>query len=145
MNFIRIFLAFLRSLPKAQRREVGEAIAMIQEAFGQSHRHRGIGVRKLARDYYEARIGLQKRLVFEHKKNALFFRVLGTQDEVKAFLKFHLVLAGGVCGIGILRFIFESSFWRFLREFLGNRVWGSFFYSHPFLKKSLYAAGGRTH
>ncbi|MFZ5806025.1 MAG: hypothetical protein ACOY3I_02285 [Verrucomicrobiota bacterium] len=70
-----------------QRREIGEAIAVIQKAFGQPHRHQGIGVRKLARDYYEARIGLQKRLVFENKKNALFFHILGDHDQIKAFLK----------------------------------------------------------
>jgi hypothetical protein len=55
--------------------------------MGYPHLHRGIGLRKLQDDYYEIRIGLQQRLVFENTSEALVFEFLGDHNEVKRFLK----------------------------------------------------------
>jgi mRNA-degrading endonuclease RelE of RelBE toxin-antitoxin system len=87
VEFDCALLKRLRSLPKEQRREVGEAIAGVQDAFGKPHRHAGLGVRKLARGYYEVRLGLGQRLVFEDRGDALHFKIFGNHDEVRRFLK----------------------------------------------------------
>lgn len=87
VEFDRSLLDQLRLLPKERRRAVGEVIAGVQEAFGQPHRHGGSGVRKLLRGHYEVRLGLGQRLVFEDRGNVLHFKVLGTHDEVRRFLK----------------------------------------------------------
>ena len=55
--------------------------------MGIPHLHRGIGLRKLRDDYFEIRVGLKARLVFENTPTGLFFEFLGNHDEVKRFLK----------------------------------------------------------
>ncbi|MSR64783.1 MAG: hypothetical protein EXS18_03260 [Verrucomicrobiae bacterium] len=87
VEFDRRLLERLRSLPKEQRREVGETIVGVQEAFGKPHQHGGLGLRKLQRGYFEVRLGLGQRLVFEDKGDVLHFKVLGRHDEVRRFLK----------------------------------------------------------
>jgi len=44
-------------------------------------------VRKLVRDYFELRVGLELRLVFKLEKDAATFVFAGTHDEVKRFIK----------------------------------------------------------
>jgi mRNA-degrading endonuclease RelE of RelBE toxin-antitoxin system len=87
IEFDRELLKQLRALPKTRRQDIGELIASVQEAFGHPHRHGGLGMRKLLRGHYEARLDLGQRLLFEERADALHFKLLGNHDEVKRFLK----------------------------------------------------------
>jgi len=49
--------------------------------------HKGAGLRKLRDEYFEARMGLKERLLFENTPEALVFEFIGDYDEVKRFLK----------------------------------------------------------
>jgi hypothetical protein len=80
-------LKHIRGLPLAERREIGRRIAEAQRCIGQPHLHKGIGLRKLQDDYFEIRIGLKLRLVFENTPNELVFEMMGDHDDVKNFLK----------------------------------------------------------
>ena len=71
------------------RKALGERIAEAQRLMGQPHLHRGIGLRKLRDEWYEIRLGLKLRLVFENTAHALSFEYLGDHDDVKNFLKRH--------------------------------------------------------
>jgi len=55
--------------------------------MGWPHLHKGAGLRKLRDEYYEARIGLKERLLFENTPEALVFEFIGNHDEIKRFLK----------------------------------------------------------
>jgi len=77
----------IRAKPAAERHEIGERIAEAQRYMGHPHSHKGVGLRKLQDDYYEIRVGLKQRLVFENTPEALVFEFLGDHDEVKRFLK----------------------------------------------------------
>lgn len=75
-------------MARDERREIGVAINEIASAMGAPHRHSGIGLRKLRGSFYEGRIGLNRRLVFEFlPSGTLYFHLLGTHDEVRRFLK----------------------------------------------------------
>jgi len=80
-------LKAIRAMPVAGRKVVGERIAEAQCLLGQPHLHRGAGLRKLRDDWYEIRVGLKLRLVFENSPEALIFEFLGDHDDVKRFLK----------------------------------------------------------
>ena len=56
------FRARVRALPKAARREVARAIDDLREALGRPHQHTGLGIRKLHRNYFECRVGLEPAL-----------------------------------------------------------------------------------
>jgi mRNA-degrading endonuclease RelE of RelBE toxin-antitoxin system len=80
-------LKAIRAMPSADRKAVGERIAEAQRHLGQPHLHRGVGLRKLRDDWYEIRVGLKLRLVFEDTSDALVFEFFGDHDDVRRFLK----------------------------------------------------------
>ena len=47
----------------------------------------GIGIRKLKPTLYEARIDVGQRLLFENRKDCLFFFKLGNHDEIQKYLQ----------------------------------------------------------
>jgi mRNA-degrading endonuclease RelE of RelBE toxin-antitoxin system len=77
----------VKALSKAERGSIGQAIADIQEAFRNPHVHSGIGIRKLKSTLYEARIDLGQRLLFENRKDCLFFFMLGSHDAIQKYLQ----------------------------------------------------------
>jgi mRNA-degrading endonuclease RelE of RelBE toxin-antitoxin system len=90
MKSVRIEAALLkeiRRMPVRERRKIGRRITEIQRAIGWPHLHKGAGLRKLRDEYFEARIGLKERLLFENTPEALVFEFMGNHDEVKRFLK----------------------------------------------------------
>ncbi|MDD2711197.1 MAG: hypothetical protein PHV34_24740 [Verrucomicrobiae bacterium] len=89
IDFDPELLELIRLLPRDRRHAIGEAIAATQEAFGQPHQHTGVGLRKLSGQYYEIRMGLDQRLVFEEIDDALYFQMIGNHNDVKRFLKSH--------------------------------------------------------
>ena len=81
------FRAVVREYPKPVRVEIGKAIDLLQESLGHPHRHAGLGVRKLTKNYFEMRAGLDLRLIFRLEVDAIVFVFAGTHDEVRRFLK----------------------------------------------------------
>jgi mRNA-degrading endonuclease RelE of RelBE toxin-antitoxin system len=66
VSFEPSVLKQIRALSPAERQVVGRAIQLAQELFGETHRHAGAGLRKLSGGFYEVRVGLVVRLVFEN-------------------------------------------------------------------------------
>lgn len=67
--------------------EANGIIAAVAESFGQPHPHRRRGLRKLGRRSYEARIGLQWRVIFLHTGDTLTAYDIMAHDEVRAWLQ----------------------------------------------------------
>ena len=64
-----------------------EALRLVAEHFGEPHRHSGLGLRKLGRFSYEARIWLQWRIVFAKEADRLTAYDIMDHEEVRAWLK----------------------------------------------------------
>lgn len=64
-----------------------ELLRLISQHFGDPHKHSGISLRKLGRLSYEARIGLQWRIVLIKEKDRLTAYDMMDHDEVRAWLK----------------------------------------------------------
>ena len=64
-----------------------EAITAVAAAFGDPHRHRGLGLRKLARCSYEVRIWLQWRIIFIHDGETLTAYDIMSHDDVARWLR----------------------------------------------------------
>ena len=77
----------VRDYPKQTRGKIGQALQQVARDYGHPHRHRGLGIRKLTGDYFEIRVGLDIRLVFQHRPECLLFLMAGNHDEVKKFLR----------------------------------------------------------
>ena len=55
--------------------------------FGEPHQHSGLGLRKLGRRSYEARVWLQWRIVFAKEPDCLVAYDIMDHDQVRAWLK----------------------------------------------------------
>jgi len=74
-------------LPPEVREKASRAIANVGAAFGDPHRHRGLGLRKLAGRSYEIRVHLHWRIVFIHDGKALVAYDVMTHDDVARWLR----------------------------------------------------------
>lgn len=78
-----------KALVKESGREadVLATLIRVREGFGKPHAHAGIAIRKLSRQLYECRTGLDWRLVFLATKGVLTFDFAGNHDEVRQYLR----------------------------------------------------------
>ena len=74
-------------LPPDVRERASKAIAEVASAFGDPHRHRGMGLRKLARRSYEIRVHLQWRVVFLYDGESLIAYDVMDHDGVSQWLR----------------------------------------------------------
>ncbi len=82
-----VFRGRVRAYPKATRHKIGLALRQLEKDFGHPHRHRGLGIRKLTGSFFEIRVGLDIRLVFQNRADCLMFVMAGDHDEVQKFLR----------------------------------------------------------
>ena len=68
------------------RKRLEKVMAAIASDFGNSHKHGGIGLRKIGRRSYEARIGLQWRILFVLESGALIAHDILDHDGVLVFV-----------------------------------------------------------
>lgn len=77
----------LKKLEKSDRVECLLALVELVDAFGQPHRHSGIGIRKLGDRLFECRGNLALRFLFENRPEELFVFFLGDHKEVQKLLR----------------------------------------------------------
>jgi hypothetical protein len=75
------------NLPPDTRDAVSKAVAAVAAAFGDPHKHRGPGLRKLAKRSYEVRVQRQWRVVFIHEGENLIAYDIMNRDEVSLWLR----------------------------------------------------------
>ena len=76
----------LRRCPDPVLAEVEKALSLLKEQLGDPHRHTGLGIRKLRRNYFELRVGRDLRLVFTLADDGATFVLAGDHDDVRRFL-----------------------------------------------------------
>ena len=79
--------AALAKLAPEQQAEVLAALRQLPTAFGRPHAHAGLGVRQLRRGIFEARVGLQVRILFERDGDLLVVKTLGNHDDIRRYLR----------------------------------------------------------
>lgn len=87
MQLPAAFRKRLRGMSKRDRRRIGRTLRLIEQAYGQPHQHRGLGLRDLPKGLLELRLGLDLRIVLRVTRDALVCEMIGTHDEVRRFLK----------------------------------------------------------
>jgi len=77
----------VRAYPKETRRKIGAALQQLERDFGHPHAHRGLGIRRVTGNYFEIRVGLDLRLIFQNRPESLLFLTAGSHDEIQKFLR----------------------------------------------------------
>jgi mRNA-degrading endonuclease RelE of RelBE toxin-antitoxin system len=81
------FRSRVRRYPKATRRKIGAALQQLKLDFGNPHAHRGLGIRRLTGNFFEIRVGMDLRLIFQNPSESLLFLTAGNHDEIQKFLR----------------------------------------------------------
>jgi hypothetical protein len=81
--------AQIKALSKAERQAIGDAIAAVQQAWGQPHAHAGNGIRRLRKNVFECRPNLDRRLAFicVAPEGELVFFAMGSHDEIQNLIR----------------------------------------------------------
>jgi hypothetical protein len=77
----------VRSLGPEVTGKVEETLTQIAQAFGDPHRHSGLGIRKLGRRSYEVRVWLQWRIVLIKEPDRLTAYDLMDHEGVGQWLR----------------------------------------------------------
>jgi hypothetical protein len=77
----------LERFPAELHGKFEKALRDAAAAFGDVHRHKGLGMRKLARRSYEVRVHLQWRIVLIHDGKSLHAFDIMNHDEIRAWLR----------------------------------------------------------
>ena len=82
---------FLRTFKRLDRRRQQAAIEAVQSFLTDLEERKqlpaGFGLKKLAKSYWEIRTTLADRVVFEWLEDQITFRLVGSHDDVRRFLK----------------------------------------------------------
>ncbi len=82
--------SFIRSLSRRSDSDLHQVAVAMQAAafaFGQPHAHSGADIRRLGRNLFECRVGLDLRLLFSSEPGVLLFVYSGNHDDVQAYLR----------------------------------------------------------
>lgn len=81
-----VSLALARLAPEQQGAALS-ALRQLPAAFGRPHAHAGLGLRQLRRGLYEARIGLQIRILLERDGDLLVLKAPGDHTAIRRYLR----------------------------------------------------------
>ena len=78
----------IKSLPDSERIDIKDAASKLIDILSRDrHIHRGLGLKRLTKDFWEARKGIKARMLFRWTGNLVEFVLAGNHDDVKRFLK----------------------------------------------------------
>lgn len=82
---------FLRTFKRLDRQRQQAAIEAVQSFLTYLEERKqlpsGLGLKKLAKTYWEIRTTLADRIVFEWLEDQVAFRLVGSHDDVRRFLR----------------------------------------------------------
>lgn len=87
--YFNSFLRLFKKLPTQQQNKIKKIISNFISCL-QKKTHmplKGIGLKKLTKDFWEIRVGLDLRVLFTIEQDTLSFVFVGTHDEIKRYLK----------------------------------------------------------
>lgn len=83
-----VFHRQLQRFPPTTQVEILFACIQVPAAFASPKRHSGLGLRKIHVDgYWEIRVGLGLRVVLSLERDTCVFKMVGSHDDVRRFLR----------------------------------------------------------
>ncbi len=76
-----------RKLEASDRAKVEQAIVLLVHALDSGQGPKGLGLKKLKRDFWEIRAGISIRILFKLEAGLVTFVIVGTHDEIRRYLR----------------------------------------------------------
>ena len=87
-EFKHSFDRSIKSLPSSEKADVKEAALQLIDVLSTDRQlYQGLGLKRLKRDFWEARKGIKARILFRWTGDLIEFVLAGNHDDVKRFLK----------------------------------------------------------
>ncbi len=78
----------IKSLPSSEKTDVKETALQLIDVLSKDRQiHQGLGLKRLAGDFWEARKGIKARILFRWKGDLVEFVLVGNHDDIKRFLR----------------------------------------------------------
>ena len=80
----------IKSLSPSEQTDVKEAAVQLIDVLSKDRQiHQGLGLKRLQKDFWEARKGIKVRILFRWTGDLVEFILAGNHDDIKRFLKSH--------------------------------------------------------
>ncbi len=76
-----------KKLRSNTQKRIAKAISQFIDFILTGQKPEGLGLKKLHKDYWEIRVGLSIRILFELKSNLVTFILVGDHNQIKRFLR----------------------------------------------------------
>ncbi len=84
------FLKTFKHLEHNRQQAAVRAIESLMSCVAETRiAYAGLGLKKIGKNYWEIRSRLADRIIFEWAEDQAIFRLIGSHDEVRRFLKTH--------------------------------------------------------
>lgn len=87
LNYLKSYDRSFRKLTSPQQENVIKAIDPLIEFIKTGEKPEGLGLKKVRSDYWEIRLSVKNRIIFEFKGDAINFVFVGGHNGVRRFLK----------------------------------------------------------
>ena len=81
------FIRQYGALSEPERKRCDAMLEQLPAAFGQPHRHAGLGIRSLRRGLYECRVSQAVRVGFTRHNDILLLHTVGNHEVIRAWLR----------------------------------------------------------
>lgn len=85
--FLRGFDRSMAGLPAKESAQARQALERLLDYFNGGPKPTGLGLRKLRGSFWEIRLSLSKRIVFQLERDVAVFVVVGDHDDIRRFLR----------------------------------------------------------
>ena len=86
-EYLNSYNRSFKKLPHNIQENVSKAISQFIDFILTSQKPKGLGLKKLYKYYWEIRVGLSIRILFELKGNLVTFILVGDHNQIKQFLR----------------------------------------------------------
>jgi len=86
-EFLSSYVRTFKKLPINKQLKAVRAIIVLVDFFKIGQKPKGLGLKKLRNNYWEIRVDLEYRIIFEIEKNLISFVFVGNHGSIKNFLK----------------------------------------------------------
>lgn len=87
LNYLKSYDRLFNKLTSPQQENAIKAIDALIEFIKTGKKPEGLGLKKVRSDYWEIRLSVKNRIIFEFKSDIINFAFVGSHNEVKKFLK----------------------------------------------------------
>ncbi len=87
LNYLKSYDRLFKKLTSPQQKSAIKAIDALIEFIKTGKKPQGLGLKKVRSDYWEIKLSVKNRIIFEFKSDIINFAFVGSQNEVKKFLK----------------------------------------------------------